>query len=199
MLRAMIIIATMFVSQGCEFASSGPDYSVLENASVLDGGMDVSLKDLKFKTTSKTSEKVFSSDKVNLVFFGFPGCHGVCPTTVAAVTDELSALPKTKKSQYKFIFVNVDPNASNSQVGEFLNGFDADYLGVLPDSEEDLAKMTKQFGAFSRKASPEEKTLDAFIHSPQVFIVSGEGKWVGYYNFPILKGKIAGDLSKLKI
>jgi cytochrome oxidase Cu insertion factor (SCO1/SenC/PrrC family) len=181
----------------CENATSSYDYTKLENASVLNQELNISLAGIKFTTTSKESEKVFSKDKINLVFFGFPGCHGVCPTTMASLSDELKALPINKREKYKVVFVNVDKSATRDQVNEFLSTYGEGYLGVLPSDGEELKKLSKLFGAFSREPRKGEVTSEKIIHSSQVFVVSPEKKWVGYYKFPLLKGKVASDFSRV--
>lgn len=192
-----LIILLFFTFLSCDKNTKDIDFSRLENASMVPGYKKIDIDGINFESTSRNSERLISNSKINLVFFGFPGCHGVCPTTIAALTDELKALPKTKRSKYKVVFVNVDEEAKLSKVKEFLSGYSEEYLGINPASSEDLVKLSKLFGAYSRKALPNEKAEDKIIHSSQVYVVSPDSNWVGYYSFPILKGKIASDFSKI--
>ena len=193
-----IVLFLLLGFYGCE-KQSEYNYSGLENASLLSTYLPVDITDVKFESTDKASEQIFPSDKISLVFFGFPGCASVCPTTMASLTDELKALPKNKRNKYKVIFVNIDQEADRGVVEEFLQGYDARYIGIIPRTSDDLKTLAKKFGAFSRKALPGEKTNEKIIHSSQVYVVSPKKQWLGFYNFPILKGKIASDLSKMTI
>jgi len=198
LLNSVLPIIVCFWAAGCEKLSGlNYDYSKLENASVLNQQLPVDFADLEYVTTSKTSEKVLSDDKINLVFFGFPSCHGVCPTTMVALSEELKSLPTKKRQMYKVVFINVDQEASFEDVEKFLEPFGESFLGVVPSNTDTLNKLAKRFGAYSREPLPGENTNEKIIHSSQLHVVSPQRKWIGYYSFPLLKGKIASDFSKV--
>ena len=184
-----------FVILFCIFCSceKKAEFQAFKNAKVVDTNKVLNLTELSFKATRNIEpQNILSDKKINLIFFGFPGCHGVCPTTLAALERELSGF--TKGHQYQLLFINVDPDASVQKVKDFLNSYKINSVGILPADRQTLKKMARLFGAFSREAFPGEKITEKIIHSPQLFLVSAQGKWVGYYSFPILSGVLKSDL-----
>ena len=84
--------------------------------------------------------------KVTLLFFGYTQCPDVCPTTLsdlAAVKQKLGA----KGDKLQVVFVSVDPARDTSEVlKSYIANFDPSFL-ALRGSDEELAKMAKDFGS----------------------------------------------------
>lgn len=195
-MKYIVLIFVLLVS--CNKNSEFDLKSHLTNASVLSTPKQVDLTGIEYESTSKSDSELLSSNHINLVFFGFPGCHGVCPVTMGALNEEIKAMDDDTRKKMKVLFVNVDETASKTQVEEFLAGFEFLSSGVLPSSPGALKALARQFGAYSRQALPSDKSTEKFIHSNMVFVVDSQKRWQGYYKFPIEKGQLAGDFKAVR-
>jgi protein SCO1/2 len=108
------------------------------------------------------------------LFFGFTHCPDVCPTTLAR-------LVKLRRDAggdgaFNIVFVTVDPERDGpKEMAAYSNAFGAPVIG-LTGSPEQIAKVEKQFGIYSKKVpAGDDYTMD---HTATVLLFGRDGKFV---------------------
>jgi protein SCO1/2 len=113
--------------------------------------------------------------KPYVLFFGFTHCPDTCPTTLAR-------LVKLRREAggddaFNIVFVTVDPERDGpKEMGAYANAFGAPIIG-LTGSPEQIAKVKKEFGIFSKKVptGDGDYTVD---HTATVLLFDSDGKFV---------------------
>ena len=124
--------------------------------------------------------------KVVVMFFGYTHCPDVCPTTMA----ELKAVMEQMGSdadKVQVLFVTVDPERDTAALlGQYVPAFDPRFLGLRPENEAALKKVTQDFKVYYAKVpgtSPNNYTMDhsagSYVFDPKgqlrLFIRHGQG------------------------
>lgn len=114
--------------------------------------------------------------KAVVMFFGYTHCPDVCPTTMAelkAVVEQMG--PDGDKVQV--LFVTVDPERdTQALLAQYVPAFDPRFLGMRPEDEAALKKITKDYKVFYAKVpgtSPYNYTVD---HSAGSYVFDPSGK-----------------------
>ena len=58
-----------------------------------------------------------NDDRVRVIYFGFTFCPDVCPTSLAMLAGALNQLDETVKSELRPIFISLDPERDNAEIG----------------------------------------------------------------------------------
>ncbi len=82
------------------------------------------------------------------MFFGFTRCEAVCPLTMTRLTRLRRALGPDGEA-LKVLFVSVDPEDSEADVGRWLEAFPLPVVG-LTGSRADRARMIDAYRSFAR-------------------------------------------------
>ncbi|HEU4622101.1 MAG TPA: SCO family protein [Burkholderiaceae bacterium] len=134
--------------------------------------------------------------KVVVVFFGFTQCPDVCPTTMTAMTQVMKLLGDDAK-RVQVLFVTLDPKRDTPQVlSAYVPAFDARFVG-LTGSEEDIARVAKDFKVFYQKSpgtTPETYSID---HSSAMYIFDPKGQVRLYARHGQTPELLAADIAKL--
>lgn len=123
----------------------------------------------------------WGAGKPTFVFFGYTHCPDVCPATLAdwaRVRQQLG----DRAGDVQFLFVSVDTERDTPEVAQkYARNFDSAIVGVAPDSVS-LTAMQRLLGATSYR---ERATAHGYhvAHSPQTFLIDGEGRLVAFYSF----------------
>jgi len=127
----------------------------------------------------------------SLVFFGFTNCPGVCPTTLAKLSQVVSAMDKPPA----VIFISVDPQRDDpATLAQYVRSFDDQLVGVSGDPEE-LDKLSAAFFvSYSLSGSGEGYMVD---HSSTVFLVNPAGRLSALFSAPLDAQQLAADLRKI--
>jgi protein SCO1/2 len=130
-------------------------------------------------TLAGADGKPFGTDQLKgkpyALFFGFTHCPDVCPTTLAR-------LVKLRREAggdgaFDIVFVTVDPERDGpKEMAAYSNAFGAPLIG-LTGSPEQVAKVEKQFGIYSKKVptGDGDYTMD---HTATVLLFGPDGKFV---------------------
>lgn len=114
-----------------------------------------------------------------IVYFGYTFCPDICPTTLAEITNALSALgPQAAKFQP--IFITVDPARDLQRVlAEYLKSFGSRFVGLRGDAQT-TQDVARQFHAYFRLRSlaSGQYTVD---HSSFVYVFDPDGKFVAFF------------------
>ena len=112
-----------------------------------------------------------------VMFFGFTHCPDVCPNTLARLARLRGRMGKGAEP-FRILFVTVDPERDTpAELAEYAKLFGTP-VTALTGSPEEIAKVTRSFGIYARKApgSGGEYSVD---HSSQVLLFDGDGRFGG--------------------
>jgi len=111
------------------------------------------------------------------LFFGFSTCPDICPLTLNTMRQVASALPRTEREHFRFLFISVDPDRDSlSRLKALKREYGPQFIGAT-DSEASLRKITSQFGAFFQVFKTKSgKTV--ISHTDSIFHINKEGKWI---------------------
>jgi len=121
-----------------------------------------------------------------IVYFGYTYCPDICPTTLAEITNALSALgPQAAKFQP--VFITVDPARDSQRVlAEYLKSFDSRFVGLRGDvgTTQDVARRYHAFFRL-RYSGNGQYTVD---HSSFIYVFDPDGKFAA-----LLTGDVRAD------
>ncbi|MCW2310013.1 SCO family protein [Rhodobium gokarnense] len=151
-----------------------------------------------FTLTDTDGNKVSDSDfagKPRAMFFGFTYCPDVCPTTMSEIDGWMDALgPDADK--IAFIYVTVDPERDTPEkLKEFISAFDTRIIG-LTGTPEELDPVLDEFRVYRKKIPLDDGdyTMD---HTASVYLLDGQGRFVGAITYQAEKDKALAKLRKL--
>ncbi len=131
----------------------------------------------EFELTSHKNETFRLSDiegKVGIIFFGFTHCPDVCPNTLLEIQRLIITLDD-QAEHMKVLFISVDPKRDTPEkLDSYVTYFNKNIIG-LTGSEEDIAKVLKQFNAsvkFSGDTSSDTYNVE---HTANMFLINKEG------------------------
>ncbi|MBL8672195.1 MAG: SCO family protein [Alphaproteobacteria bacterium] len=112
-----------------------------------------------------------------MIFFGFTHCPDVCPTALAAMSEQLAALGE-RGSAILPVFVSVDPERDTPEMlADYLAAFDPRIVG-LTGSPEQIADMAKAYKVYYRKV-PLKDGGYVMDHTAGVLLVDRGGSFRG--------------------
>ena len=111
---------------------------------------------------------------VGIIFFGFTHCPDVCPNTLMDIQRLLISL-EDQQNQLKVLFISVDPNRDTPEkLKSYVHYFNENMIG-LTGSNEDIAKVLKQFNAtvsFKGDVSNNDYQVE---HNANLFLIDKRG------------------------
>ena len=129
-----------------------------------------------------------------LVFFGFPHCPDVCPTTLFDVSEMLRALgPDADRT--RALFITVDPERDTPAVmKDYLSSFDPHLSGLTGDPAA-IATVAKAYRVYYKKVPLDggEYTMD---HTAIVYLMDKEGRFVSPFSLKRGTEAAAADLRR---
>tara|TARA_R110002049_G_scaffold13509_2_gene58551 strand:- start:185740 stop:186249 length:510 start_codon:yes stop_codon:yes gene_type:complete len=130
-----------------------------------------------FELTTHKGKLFHLSDikgKVGIIFFGFTHCPDVCPNTLLEIQRLIAALDD-QAEQIQVLFISVDPKRDTPEkLDSYVAYFNKNIIG-LTGSEDDIAKVLKQFNAsvkFSGDVSTDNYNVD---HTANMFLIDRQG------------------------
>ena len=139
-----------------------------------------------FVLTDQNGDK-FSSDqlknKVSLIYFGFIRCPDVCPTTLEKLTQVVNILKKKYKIDVTPVFITVDSERDTpTLLKEFLSAYNADYIGLLGNTEE-IKDIEKKYKATHSIAQSTNDGSDNYLidHTSLVYLLDKDGRYVKHF------------------
>ena len=132
------------------------------------------------------TEKAFQNGKPTALFFGFTHCPEVCPTTVYELTGWMKAVDpdKTKLQAY---FVSIDPERDTPELlATYLSNATDRITGISGDQKQ-VEAMARGFKVSFRKVPTDPDKPDGpdytMDHTASVFLLDGEGRFVGTISY----------------
>lgn len=136
-----------------------------------------------FELTSHTGRRVSDRDlrgKPFAIFFGFTQCPDVCPTTLLDISNHLAALGPSA-DRINVVFVTVDPERDTAEhLAAYLKSFDSRIIGLAGTATE-TAGIVRTYRVLVQKVPTSSGyTIN---HTATVFLMNGEGRFVGSLSF----------------
>jgi protein SCO1/2 len=143
-LRPILFLSLALALAAC---SGAPEEPPLKGASI--GG--------PFTLTNQDGRRITERDfegRYRLIYFGFTHCPDVCPTDLAVIGQALRRFEKhdpARAARVAPIFVSVDPERDSPAVlKEYVSAFHPRLIG-LTGTPQQVAAMTKSYGAYGLK------------------------------------------------
>lgn len=149
------------------------------------------------------SDKIIVTDffsqnkgKYMLLFFGFPGCHTICPPTLKKM-GELYTIHQQADYSLEITFVNLLLTANRETATHYAKQFHPNFVTYQP-SEQELKELTHQFGVYSYQTSAQP-----LEHSGYIYLLEKlKNQWViktVYTNTQQLATRFSDDFTQLKL
>jgi len=85
-------------------------------------------------------------ENIAIIYFGFPNCSDVCPTTLATLNEIYNDyLPQSSKEPLAVLFVNLIADATIESSKDYIDQFNKNF-NVLSLSKEEISKAKNIFG-----------------------------------------------------
>ena len=132
-----------------------------------------------------------------LMFFGYPSCPDVCPTTLAEAKRILDGLGEDA-DQVTFLFITVDPERDTTEVlATYVTAFHPNIVG-LTGSPDELDGVRQAYGIIAEKEVLDESATGYIVnHTARVFLVDAEGRLRLSYRFGTPPDDILQDIRHL--
>ena len=177
--------------------------------------MACSNQNIKFNNVDITGSKAFGKDfslmdhngkkrelsefkgQLVVMFYGYTQCPDVCPTTMTEMQGVMELLGKNA-SRVQVMFVTVDPERDTQELlSQYVPSFDKRFLGLRPQSEEELEKITKDFKVFYKKVPGNSPTSYTIDHTAGSYVFDTKGQLRLFLKHHQGPQPIAEDLKKL--
>lgn len=205
-------LLTALEPDGTTTASSdtGPDTTVNDDASGVNGGQSVSNSGVtridppqevkEFTFTSHTGEPLSLSDlsgKYVLMVFGYTHCPDVCPANLLEFRQIKRDLGSAAE-QVEFVFVSVDPERDTpDHLRRYLQRYDPSFIGLKGD-ETELERIKSDYGLFWEIKNNGDSDAGYLVdHSASRFLINPDGELVRVYSFTTGPATIKEDIRSL--
>ena len=172
-------------------------------------------QNIKFNNVDITGSKAFGKDfsltdhhgkkrelaefkgQLVVMFYGYTQCPDVCPTTMTEMQGVMELLGKDA-SRVQVMFVTVDPERDTQELlSQYVPAFDKRFLGLRPQSTEELEKITKDFKVFYKKVPVNSLTSYTIDHTSGSYVFDTKGQLRLFLKHQQGPNPIAEDLKKL--
>jgi protein SCO1/2 len=172
-------------------------------------------QNIKFNNVDITGSKAFGKDfsltdhhgkkrelaefkgQLVVMFYGYTQCPDVCPTTMIEMQGVMELLGKDA-SRVQVMFVTVDPERDTQELlSQYVPAFDKRFLGLRPQSTEELEKITKDFKVFYKKVPGNSPTSYTIDHTAGSYVFDTKGQLRLFLKHQQGPNPIAEDLNKL--
>jgi protein SCO1/2 len=170
--RSLLVIITVFSVMAC--SNQNIKFNNVDITGSKAFGKDFSLTDHHGKKRELSEFK----GQLVVMFYGYTQCPDVCPTTMTEMQGVMELLGKDA-SRVQVMFVTVDPERDTQELlSQYVPSFDKRFLGLRPQSEEELEKITKDFKVFYKKVRQLSSLPDEILIKPALvagfqFIIVG--------------------------
>lgn len=112
-----------------------------------------------------------SSKEINLVFFGYSGCHDICTPRLGLLGDFYDSLEPSIKKDVGIIFFDIATSSNKLVAQSFASFFHPNFEGIAL-SESELRDYTKAFGvsfapSLTKKSEWEHSAMLYLVHKKQ--------------------------------
>jgi len=135
--------------------------------------------------------------KVVVIFFGYTQCPDVCPTTMFEMKKVMELLGKDA-NQVQVAFITLDPDRDTLGLLEkYVPSFDERFLGLRPQSTEDLEKTVKGYKVFYQKVPGKDPQYYTIDHTAGSYVIDKKGQLRLFVKHNQGEKNLADDLKAL--
>lgn len=144
------------------------------------------------------AEFITNQGKYTIVFFGYPGCGTICPSTMKVLSDVYTKYQKKYKDNLlEIAFVNLQFHQKPAITIDYAKNFHKDFMAYQL-SEKQLNNIMKQWSVYSV-----QKNGQIVDHTGYIYLLEKKQsyQWVIKYVYSqqrLLTSNILNDLKKLK-
>lgn len=153
-----------------------------------------------FTMESTTGEDFTLSDyrgKTVIVYFGYLTCPDVCPMTMVDIRRAYQQVGEPS-DDVVVVFITIDPERDSMDLMKrYVEGFNADFIGLRPTDNEQLEYLMQQFGVIKQVREVDSALEYLVDHSATVFMVGPDGRLVSQFPFGVSYTEIANDMTVL--
>ncbi|HLA44269.1 MAG TPA: SCO family protein, partial [Aggregatilineales bacterium] len=132
--------------------------------------------------------------KIRLVYFGYMTCPDVCPTTMADLLRAYREIEEPSDS-VEVLFITIDPERDSlERLQLFTGAFHSDFIGLRPQSDEQLQALLDDFGVKVEKREVDSALEYLLDHSAAVLMIAPDGRMISQYPFGVSYTEIAHDV-----
>jgi cytochrome oxidase Cu insertion factor (SCO1/SenC/PrrC family) len=180
--RALIVVASLFLSGGLAEAEEQPSYEQSSAAQMMDDlmygrgtvGGPFTLTDATGKPRSDSEFR----GKLMIVYFGYTFCPDVCPADLMAITQALDALGPLADGVQP-VFITIDPERDTKVLGEYISAFHHSLVG-LTGSPEEIRKVANAYKAFYVKVPDGQGGDYSIDHTGVIYLMGRDGEYLGF-------------------
>jgi protein SCO1/2 len=134
--------------------------------------------------------------KVVLLYFGYTNCPDVCPASMASGAQALTRLSPEERAKTRLLYVSVDPARDTpAKLKEYTAFFHADMIGATGTPEQ-IAAVTRAFGASYVRQAVRPDGGYAVDHSAQTYVIGTDGRLVGEIEYGANAAKVVDTVRK---
>lgn len=166
----LVWLAFFWTPDGTQSVSQDKTHVQLQQAEAPAGG------DFTLQSPDGVVSLADQRGKVVLLYFGYTFCPDVCPTSLSALAQALSALTPDELAKVKPFFISVDPERDTMDVLKVYTPFFHPAIVGISGSSEQVAQVAKLYGARYMKQKPDANGLYSVDHSSFIYVVAPDGK-----------------------
>jgi cytochrome oxidase Cu insertion factor (SCO1/SenC/PrrC family) len=118
--------------------------------------------------------------KLLVIYFGFTYCSDVCPTDLQSIATALDHLGPAG-APVQPLFITIDPEKDTpEQLKAHVALFHPRLIGLTGNAGE-IRKVAHAYKVYAAKTEPTKRSDRNFDHSGFVYLVDGEGKYIGFF------------------
>jgi cytochrome oxidase Cu insertion factor (SCO1/SenC/PrrC family) len=151
-----------------------------------------------FELVNQDGAKVTDADfhgRLMLIYFGFTFCPDACPTALGVMAAAIEKLDVAGERVVP-ILISIDPARDTpAALKEYVGNFHPRMVG-LTGTDEQIAKVAKEYKVFYQKApgaTGEDYLMD---HSTLIYLMDGEGKFLTYFGPQATPDEVAEAIRK---
>lgn len=164
-----------------------------------DQPLTIGARGIPFTLTDHTGRQVSEQDfagRILAIYFGFTRCPDVCPTSLFAMAQIMTALGP-QADHVTPIFITVDPERDTTELlRDYVGAFDPRMVGLVGTPER-IAALAKKWGVYYRKVptSQGDYTMD---HSAAIYLMDKTYRLRGVLNLHSNPDDIAPALAQIR-
>lgn len=191
-LGATTILATGTLLSAC---SKGPATAQFHSVDITGAGYADNFRLTDFNGQPRTLADF--AGKVVVLFFGYTQCPDVCPTTMMEMAQVKQALG-ADSDKMQVLFVSLDPERDTPQVlKEYMAAFDPGFVGLVPDSEQQLQKLAQDFKIFYERVDGSSADTYTIDHTAASYVYDPKGRLRLFARYGADPKELADDFRQL--
>jgi cytochrome oxidase Cu insertion factor (SCO1/SenC/PrrC family) len=175
--RALIVVASLFLSSGLALAEEQPSAAQMMDDLMYGRGSVGGPFTLADQTGKLRSDSEFRG-KLMIVYFGYTFCPDVCPADLMAITQALDALGPLADGVQP-VFITIDPERDTKVLGEYVSAFHRSLVG-LTGSPEEIRKVANAYKAFYVKVPDAQGGDYSIDHTGVIYLMGRGGEYLGF-------------------